>query len=110
MVKHLKIKDLLLGNNTISVVVADAGDYLEMSAKALKELTTKENIPGVYVTINKPYSIIRKKFEKAGFDPKKLAIGIGGIIHTQSKPAVKRIHPAGIWGRMPLRVKRRGRR
>mgnify|MGYP003974150333 FL=1 len=63
MAKKLKVKDVLVGDNTVSVVVADAKDYLKMSAKTIKELTDS-GVPGVYVTINKPYKLLKKEFKK----------------------------------------------
>jgi KaiC/GvpD/RAD55 family RecA-like ATPase len=70
MPKKLKMKDLLIGENTISVVVADAHNYLEEISSVIKELTGKAGIPGVYITINKPYHTITKQFEKAGINNK----------------------------------------
>ncbi|MBT4870185.1 MAG: hypothetical protein HON47_01270 [Candidatus Diapherotrites archaeon] len=72
MPKKFKMKDLLIGENTISVVVADAHNYLEETASVIKELTTKNGIPGVYVTLNKPYKTIKKKFDENGVNTKML--------------------------------------
>ena len=70
MAKKLKFTDLLLGDNKVSVVVADAQEYFKLSAKAIKGLTNKDKIPGVYVTINRPYKVIKKQFEDEGVNTK----------------------------------------
>ena len=72
MPKNLRAKDLLLGKNTITLIVADAHNYMEKITKVVGELTNKEHIPGVYVTVNKPFKVIKKQFEAGGVNTKML--------------------------------------
>ena len=82
--KNIDVKKLLSGSNQISVIVADPKNYLKMIAKALKALTAKEGIPGVYVTINKPYKTIKKQFEDLGVNTK-MMIFIDAISSSAGK-------------------------
>ena len=72
MTKQLTAKELLLGGNKITVIVADAHDYMKKITKTLSELTNKEGIPGVYVTINKPFKVIKRQFEAGKVNTKML--------------------------------------
>jgi len=72
MAKHLTAKNLLLGGNKITVVVADAHNYMKEIARTISELTNKEGIPGVYVTINKPFKVVKKQFEACKVNTKML--------------------------------------
>lgn len=60
-----ELKDL---KEYIALATVDAKNYQETNIKIIKHLTQHDNIPGVYVTLNKPFSTLLSLFEKKGVD------------------------------------------
>lgn len=60
-----QIKDL---KAYIAIATIKAKDYQKTNLEIVKELTQDENIPGVYVTLNKPFETMEKVFKKNGID------------------------------------------
>lgn len=65
----------------IALVLVDAKNYQKKCIDLIKKLTEKENIPGVYVTLNKPFEIMQRILESEGIDTRKI-IFIDGITQT----------------------------
>ncbi len=57
-----------LNNFKESVILAtvSAKDYQKVNILIVKHLTKEVGIPGVYVTLNKPFHIVKEIFKKAG--------------------------------------------
>ncbi|MFB6295206.1 MAG: ATPase domain-containing protein [Candidatus Nanohaloarchaea archaeon] len=51
-----------LEEGEIALVVVDADDYVETNMEILNHLVEEEGLPGVYVTINKPYKTMEDVF------------------------------------------------
>ena len=60
-----KIKDL---KEYVVLVTVKAKDYQKTNMDIIKHLTEEENVPGVYVTLSKPYETVEKQFRKEGID------------------------------------------
>lgn len=58
-----------------------AKDYEETNIELVKHLTEEMNVPGVYVTLNKPYSTIRSNLKKKKIDVR-LIIFIDAVTKT----------------------------
>jgi len=65
----------------IALVLVDAKNYQEQCTNLIKQFTEKENIPGVYVTLNKPFETMQRILEAEGIDTRKI-IFIDGITET----------------------------
>ena len=52
----------------IALIKVSSKDYAKTNIKLVKYLTEEKKIPGVYITLNKPFSTIKKIFEKEGVD------------------------------------------
>ncbi|MBI2108441.1 hypothetical protein HYU10_00730 [Candidatus Woesearchaeota archaeon] len=52
----------------IVLVTVDAKKYQETNLQILKFLVSERHTPGVYVTLNKPYDIMRRTMEASGID------------------------------------------
>lgn len=73
-----KLKDL---KEYIVLATVDAKIYNQTNLEIIRYLTQVENVPGVYVTLNKPYDIIKASFEKKGIDTR-LIIFIDSVTKT----------------------------
>ena len=60
-----KIKDL---KEYVVLATVKAEKYQNTNMEIIRHLTEKENVPGVYVTLSKPYETVEKQFKKAGID------------------------------------------
>ena len=60
-----QIKDL---KQYIAIATVNAKDYQETNLEIIKHLIDKENIPGVYVTLNKPFETMKGIFKKQKID------------------------------------------
>ncbi|PIN86416.1 hypothetical protein COV19_05020 [Candidatus Woesearchaeota archaeon CG10_big_fil_rev_8_21_14_0_10_44_13] len=60
-----KLKDL---KEYVVLATVDAKNYQETNLALVKHLTEEENIPGVYVTLNKPYKTMDSLFKRSGID------------------------------------------
>lgn len=56
----------------IVLVNVDAEDYLRTNIEVLKVLANEDSLPGVYITVNKPYSTIKRILENGGVNIEKL--------------------------------------
>ncbi|MDI6737431.1 MAG: ATPase domain-containing protein [Nanoarchaeota archaeon] len=56
----------------IALATVSAKEYQKTNIGLVKHFTTKENIPGVYVTLNKPYENMKILLEKSGVDTRKI--------------------------------------
>ncbi len=73
-----KIKGI---KDSIILATVSSKNYQKTNLSLVKYLTQSEKIPGVYVTLNKPYSIMEKLFKKSNVDTK-LIIFIDAITKT----------------------------
>lgn len=71
----------LKGSDYIALVLVNAKNYQEKVIDLIKELTEKQNTPGVYVTLNKPFETAQRILEDAGIDTRKM-IFIDGVTKT----------------------------
>ncbi len=63
--KEMKeLKDYIL------LITSDAKSYQETAIEILKVLINEQHVPGVYVTLNKPYEIIQRMLSGNGIDPR----------------------------------------
>lgn len=60
-----ELKDL---KEYIALATVSAKNYQETNLKIIKHLTEVDNIPGVYVTLNKPFSTLQNLFKKKRID------------------------------------------
>ena len=65
-------------NDYIVLVVVSAKKYQETNIALTKYLINEKKIPGVYVTLNKPFEIIQRTLKKGGIDTR-LILFIDGI-------------------------------
>ncbi|MDO8628322.1 MAG: ATPase domain-containing protein [Nanoarchaeota archaeon] len=72
-----------LGNRDdyVALTQIDANSYNEANISIIKYLTTEQKIPGVYVTLNKPYTTVKQELSKAGIN-KDMVIFIDAITQT----------------------------
>ncbi|MFH1331792.1 MAG: ATPase domain-containing protein [archaeon] len=73
-----EVKDL---KEYIALATVDAENYQKTNLLLVKHLTKDEKIPGVYVTLNKPFEVMKKEFEKTGINTK-LIIFIDAVTKT----------------------------
>jgi len=68
--EEIKSFDKKVGNLKEFVVLATvpAKSYQKTNIKLVKYLTKNKNIPGVYVTLNKPFETMEPLFKKSGID------------------------------------------
>lgn len=60
-----KVKDL---KEYIALATVDAKNYQETNMGIVRHLTTEKNVPGVYVTLNKPFKNMESAFKKEKID------------------------------------------
>lgn len=75
------IKQLTNLKEYIALVLVDAKNYQKKSIELIKIFTEKENIPGVYITLNKPFETMQRILESEGIDTRKI-IFIDAITET----------------------------
>ena len=68
----------------ILLVTVDAKSYQKTAEDLVKFLVNKQGIPGVYVTLNKPFDIIKRNLESDGIDTR-LLIFIDVASRTETK-------------------------
>jgi KaiC/GvpD/RAD55 family RecA-like ATPase len=73
-----EVKDL---KEYIALATVDAKSYNKTNLLLVKHLTNDEKVPGVYVTLNKPFETMKKEFERVGVDTK-LIIFIDAVTKT----------------------------
>ena len=60
-----EVKDL---KEFIALATVSAKEYQKTNIALVKHFTQDNNIPGVYVTLNKPYENVKVQLEKGGVD------------------------------------------
>lgn len=60
-------EELTKMHDYVALATVEAEDYQQMNLKIIKSLTEK-SIPGVYVTLNKPFVTLQELFKKEGID------------------------------------------
>ena len=68
----------------ILLVTVDAKNYQNTAIGLVKSLVTEQNVPGVYVTLNKPYEIVQRVFASNNIDTR-LVIFIDATARTEAK-------------------------
>ncbi len=80
-----EVKDL---KEFIALATVPAKEYQKTNIAIVKHFVKDNNIPGVYVTLNKPYSTIKTKLEKEGVDIR-MIIFIDAITKTAGGKTTK---------------------
>jgi len=73
-----EVKDL---KEFVALATVSAKNYQKTNVDLIKHLTKDKKIPGVYVTLNRPFSSVRKLLEKGGVDTE-MIIFLDGVIKT----------------------------
>lgn len=71
-------------NDYILLITVDAKNYQKAAVDVVKFLVSEQGIPGVYVTLNKPYEIVKRILENNGVDAR-LIIFIDAASRTEAK-------------------------
>jgi len=82
-VKETFRKEVKSLKDYILLITVDAKSYQKTTIDVVKSLS-EQNIPGVYVTLNKPYEIVQRILENEGIDVR-LIIFIDVASKTESK-------------------------
>ncbi len=61
-----------LPKDQIILINVGGMDYLKTNIEILKVLVNEDKLPGVYITVNKPYTTIKKILQDNGIDPGKM--------------------------------------
>ena len=68
----------------ILLITVDAKNYQKTAIDMVKFFVSEQGIPGVYVTLNKPYEIMRRNLESSNID-QRLVIFIDAASRTEAK-------------------------
>jgi len=76
-------------DKSLVLVLVDAKRYTEANIQILKYLSINKKLPGIYVTVNKPYLTIKKILENVGINTKTIIFidAISTHTGTQKKEA-----------------------
>lgn len=77
-------KELRSLKDYILLITVDAKNYQKTAIDVVKFLVNDQNIPGVYVTLNKPYEIMQRSLAGSNIDTR-LIIFIDASSRTESK-------------------------
>jgi len=72
----------------VALATVTAKKYQKTNLDIIKHLTEEENVPGVYVTLNKPFTTIKKLFTKNGIDVR-MVIFIDAVTELESNKMKK---------------------
>jgi len=61
-----------LPDHFIVLILVDSINYVKVNLEIIKYLINKKQIPGIYITVNRPYENMVKTLEQNGIDIKKL--------------------------------------
>jgi len=65
-----KLKEELKGlKQFVAIATVDARRYQKTNLEIVRVLTEQNNIPGVYVTLNKPHDTLQEAFKRAKINP-----------------------------------------
>jgi len=79
-----ELKQLKELKEFVVLATVKAKDYQKTNLEIVRNLTEDMNIPGVYVTLNKPYSAMKDILKKAGIDTR-LIIFIDAVTKAEQK-------------------------
>ena len=68
----------------ILLITVDAKNYQKAAIDVVKFLVNEQNVPGIYVTLNKPYEIMQRTLAGSGIDTR-LIIFIDAASRTEPK-------------------------
>ena len=68
----------------ILLITVDAKNYQKAAVDVVKFLVNEQNVPGIYVTLNKPYEIMQRTLAGSGIDTR-LIIFIDAASRTEPK-------------------------
>jgi hypothetical protein len=77
-------KDVNNLKDYVVLVVVDAKKYQKTNLDLIKYLVSEKKIPGVYVTLNRPYDIMQRTFQKNNIDTR-LIIFIDAVTNTSGE-------------------------
>ena len=83
-VKETFKKEVKSLKDYILLVTVDAKSYQKAAVELIKFLAAEQNTPGVYVTLNKPFDIIKRNLDSNGIDTR-LLIFIDAASRTEAK-------------------------
>ena len=83
-VKEIFEKETKKLNDFMIFISVSAQSYQSTIIGILNSLVKEQHIPGVYVTLNKPYEIIQRNLASSGIDPK-LVIFIDATARSECK-------------------------
>ena len=83
-VKEVFRKEVKSLKDYILLITVDAKRYQNVSIEVVKSLVNEQKIPGVYVTLNKPYEIMKREFAANGIDTR-LIIFIDAASNTDAR-------------------------
>ena len=83
-IKETFAKDIKDLKDYILLVTVDAKNYQDTSISIVKFLVNEQHVPGVYVTLNKPYDIMQRTFAVNGIDTR-LVIFIDAASRTEPR-------------------------
>lgn len=83
-VKETFKKEVKSLKDYILLVTVDAKSYQKAAVELIKFLVAEQNTPGVYVTLNKPFDIIKRNLDSNGIDTR-LLIFIDAASRTEAK-------------------------
>jgi len=83
--KPAQLKIIMEDGNFVTLLLFNPTQYQKYNSEVIKFLVSKKKIPGVYVTLNRPYSIIKKIFEK-----EKINTNMILFIDANTSPSEKR--------------------
>lgn len=72
----------------IALATVSAKDYQKTNVELVKHLTKEKNIPGVYITLNKPFETMKSVLEKSGVNTK-MIIFIDAVTKTAGGKVAK---------------------
>ena len=89
VVRMLEVKDTFKNEiktlkDYILLITVDAKNYQKSIIDVVKFLVNDQNVPGVYVTLNKPYDIMQRTFANNNIDTR-LVIFIDASTRTETK-------------------------
>jgi len=72
----------------IALATVSAKDYQKTNLSLVKHMTKDKKIPGVYVTLNKPFDVMKEAFEEVSIDTK-MIIFIDAVTKTSGGKITK---------------------
>ncbi|MFH1424845.1 MAG: ATPase domain-containing protein [archaeon] len=95
---YKKIKRGISGNEGgITLLLVDSVNYQKANLSLLHYLSNEKNMPGVYVTFNKPYKTLKKILEENGINPNKMIFidGISEVTGTKEQNTAECLYIGG---------------